>query len=226
MVAREIDIYYTEFENLGSVMTEHARHGNGILRVKTQRESVSTMLGLANPEKLSISFSFIDIREYPICIGDNPGGNKGTPLSIEWVHVSQVQIGLEEYEDARPERRSHSALAMGEIVRYDLLRRLGYSRMDIRIQTKPVNIERAQRKRTLATLNLAPLQELQQAISRKTLNVLTFGARKRNERRMMESFASLELKEREQDSDKSHKLEGRKRECEKTESFHETSSES
>jgi hypothetical protein len=210
MVAREPDIFIlTEVE-----MTEQACRG--ILRVKTQRESESTTLGLANPENLSISFSYIDIREYPICIGDNPGGRRGTPLSIEWKHFSEVQIGLEEYEDARPERRNHSALAMGETHRYDLLRRSGYSQKDIRIQTKPVNIERAQRKHTLATLNLAPLQELQQAISRKTLNALTFGARKRKERKMMESFASLELKGREHESDKMYELQGRKRESETT----------
>jgi hypothetical protein len=210
MVARETDIIFTEVESLGS-MTEQACRG--ILRVKTQRESVSTTLGLANPEQLSISFSYIDIREYPICIGDNPAGSRGTPLSIEWKHFSEVQIGLEEYEDARPERRDHCALAMGETHRYDLLRRSGYSPKDIRIQTKPVNIQRANRKHTLATLNLAWLQEIQQAISRKTLNVLTFGARKRKERRMMESFASPELKGREYESDKMY---GRKRESETT----------
>jgi hypothetical protein len=220
----ELTFIITEFENLGSIMPDQARRG--ILRVKTQRESVSKTLGLANPEKLSISFSFIDIREYPICIGDNPGGSRGTPLSIEWVHVSEVQIGLEEYEDARPERRNRSALAMGESVRYDLLRRSGYSLMDIRVGTKPVNIGRIQRKQTMATLNLAPLHELQQAISRKTLNILSFGARKRKERRMMESFASPELKERIEDSDKLHELTGRKREIERTEELLETSSES
>jgi hypothetical protein len=197
-------------------MTEQACRG--ILRVKTQRESVSTTLArLANPEQLSISFSYIDIREYPICIGDNPGGSRGTPLSIEWKHVSEVQIGLEEYEDARPERRNHSALAMGETYRYDLLRRSGYSQKDIRIQTKPVNMERAQRKHTLATLNLAPLHELKQAISRKTLSVLTFGARKRKERRMMESFASPMLKGREHESDNMYELKGRNRGSETTE---------
>jgi hypothetical protein len=211
MVARETDI----FMNLGG-MTEQARRG--ILSVKTQRESVSPTLVLpvANREKLSVRFSCIDIREYPICIGDNPGGRTGTPLSIEWEHVLEVQLGLEEYEESRPERRNHNALSMGETVRYDMLLRLGYSRLEIRTQTKPVNIERARRKHTAATLNLAPLQEFHQAISRKTLNALTFGARKRKERRMMESFASPELKGREPESDTMHELKGRKRESVKT----------
>jgi hypothetical protein len=194
MVAREPDIYIlTEVE-----MTEQACRG--ILKVKTQRESASTTFGLDNPENLSVSFSHIDIREYPICIGDNPGGRRGTPLSIEWNHFSEVQIGLDEYEDARPERRNHIALAMGETHRYDLLRRSGYSRQDIQIQTKPVNIERAQRRHTVATLHLEPLQKLQQSIFRKTLNVLSFGTRKSKERRMMEPFAPPELKGRKRES--------------------------
>lgn len=215
MVARETDIFISsEVEELGS-MTGEARRG--ILKVKTQRESESTSSLLANPQKSSVSFSCIDIREYPICIGDSPAGNTGTPLSIYWEHFSEVRIGLEEYEKARPDRRDHNALSMGETVRYELLLRIGYTRVEIRNRTKPVNIERAQRKHTLATLNLAGMQEVQQAISRKTLNILTFGARKRKERRMMESFVSPELKGGEHDSKKMHELKGRaRRECGKT----------
>jgi hypothetical protein len=200
MVAKGTDKFIlAEVEDLLDGMTDQVRRS--ILSVRTQRESESMKSGQSSHEKIT-SFSYIDIREYPMCIGDNPGGSVGTPLSIEWKHVSEVQIGLEEYEDSRPERRSHSALAMGETVRYEILRRSGYTRKDIQSQTKPVNIERAGRKRTLETLNLARLHEFREALSRKTLNVLSFGARKRKERMMMESFASPELKGRERESDK------------------------
>jgi hypothetical protein len=144
--------------------------------------------GLPTDEKLSLSFSSVDIREYPICIGDNPGGSGGTPLSIEWKHVSEVQLGLEEYENARPERREKNALRMGAHVRHEILRRADYSRNEISMQTKPVDIERVQRRRTVATLRYARLQELQETIFRRSINILTFGARKRKEREMMKSL--------------------------------------
>jgi hypothetical protein len=190
---------------------EHDRP-RGIIMVKTQRESVVSVIsseemaeaacqcrselrmkkeGLPTDEKLSLSFSSVDIREYPICIGDNPGGSGGTPLSIEWKHVSEVQIGLEEYENARPERRDQSTMRMGAHVREEILRRAGYSRMEIVMQTKPVDIERAHRRQTVTTLRYARWQELRETIFRSSMNILTLGARKRKEREMMKSFASL-----------------------------------
>jgi hypothetical protein len=210
MVTREPGLVcLTQADNLDGV-TEHLPHG--ILIVKTQRVSVSgtssedlakacqcrralrmQKKGLPTDEKLSLSFSCIDIREYPLCIGDNPGGKGGTPLSIEWTHVSEVRIGLEEYETSRSERRDHSSLWMKASIRDDILKRSGYSIKDIRIQTKPVNIDRAQRRRTLETLSYGWFQELQETISRKIMNILTFGARKRKEREMMKSFASLDV---------------------------------
>jgi hypothetical protein len=198
MVARETDIFIvTEVENLDG-MTEEARRG--ILRVKTQRESVSTVstkVGLASHDKLSISFSFIEIREYPICIGDNPAGLTGTPLSIEWKHFSEVQIELEEYEKERPARRNLSGLAMGEKVRHDMLRRIGYSIVDIRSGTKPVNIDRAQRRRTVENMKLDKLHEIRENLSRNTWNALTFGGRKRKEKKLMEVVNSIEFKGKE-----------------------------
>jgi hypothetical protein len=229
MVAKGTDKFIlaeVDIEDLIDGMTEQAHRG--ILSVRTQRESMSRKSGLTSHEK-TLSFSFIDIREYPMCIGDNPGGSVGTPLSIEWKHVSEVQIGLEEYEDSRPERRSHSALAMGETVRYEILRRSGYTRKDIQSGTKPVNIERAGRKRTLETLNLARLHEFRESLSRKTLNVLSFGARKRKERLLTGSFSSPELKGRERESDKKpgpKEIEGESNDTTETLNFRQNSLES
>jgi hypothetical protein len=198
MVARETD----KADNLVGGVTEHLPRG--ILIVKKcvsgipsddlakarqcRRALRMKTLGLPSDEKLSLKFSQIDIREYPICIGDNPGGSSGTPLSIEWKHVSEVKIGVEEYESSRPAPRDHGSLWMKASIRDDILKRIGYSIKDIRTGTKPVNIERARRKSTVTTLGLGRLHELQEKISRKSMNILSFGARKRKERELMKSF--------------------------------------
>ena len=74
---------------------------------------------LANTQitkKKTVSFSTVEFREYPICVGDNPGALLGIPVSIDWGYnedeTSNTFLDIDEYEAARPERRSKDELIM------------------------------------------------------------------------------------------------------------------
>jgi len=178
---RSILVVRTHHENVSvdsKCAFAEARHCQRVLR--KQR------LGLLSDENVSVSFSSIEIRDYPICVGDNPGGTSGTPISIEWKHSSQGSIGLEEYEKTRPQRRCRSGLVMPALAREERLRSMGYSSNELRTLTRPVNIDRRNRRRTLETLQLSSLHEFNEKIARKTLNFLSFGAKKRQEKKLLD----------------------------------------
>ena len=72
----------------------------------------------------SVSFSTIEIREYPRTLGDHPAVTGGAPpLSIEWDHVHQWILQLDEYEAAStgPSRCS-SELQLPASVRWEIVR--------------------------------------------------------------------------------------------------------
>lgn len=98
------------------------------------------------------SFSTLEIREYPITLGDNPGGARGPPVSLDWKHdEDQTQvIPLETYEDMRSPRRSRSDLHMAEnLRRWRLLREKGYSLRELERASKAAEAVRKQRKNSL-----------------------------------------------------------------------------
>jgi len=106
-----------------------------------------------------LRFSTCTIREYPRILGDNVTV-LGPPISISWEHDEEKVFELEEYEEAcKDTRRTQAELKIPSKHRDEMLTKSGYSRNDIQRAVKKSNIARAQRKRTVETLNLQPLQE-------------------------------------------------------------------
>lgn len=146
------------------------------------------------PEDFSVRFADLTIRDYPIILGDNPGGISGPPLSIAWKHTGEITIDLDEYESGRPRRRDHVEMAIPESERLGLLKRVGYSKTEIVEGTRPVNIIRSQRARSREALALQPVSELMEKISRKAKNAVTLGAKKRSERKFLRRCSASEVK--------------------------------
>ncbi len=48
-----------------------------------------------------VQFSTIEIREYPITLGDNPGGRSGPPISLGWDYSISSKMNLDTYESRR-----------------------------------------------------------------------------------------------------------------------------
>jgi hypothetical protein len=146
-----------------------------------------------NTHSRKISFSTIEVREYPIIPGANPASFAGVPVTIGWTPVEAATLTVEEYESNKPEARTMVELRMPPCYRDDLLRRLGFSRSEILSSLKTANIVRNQRRRTSETMQLARTQEALEKVKRATLNATVLRGKKSQERKLLQRFSSTSL---------------------------------
>jgi len=101
-----------------------------------------------------VRFLNVTISEHPIIVGDNPGGNKGPPVTIAWESVKLATVDIDQFEKARQdERRDFNELKMPPTKRRSMLLDLGFTPKEINQGLKAANITRAQRRHTIAKLN-------------------------------------------------------------------------
>lgn len=103
------------------------------------------------PIKPSTSFSTLEIREYPITLGDNPGGAHGPPISLDWKHNKRLTrvIALEDYEEKRSQRRSRQEMHMAGDIRMWRLRENGNSIKEISKASSAADSVRRQRRKSI-----------------------------------------------------------------------------
>jgi hypothetical protein len=104
--------------------------------------------------KLNVSFANVRIKEYAICLGDNPGGRGGPPISLSWitVHPHELIHSLDDYEKSHDARRRGISLILPPEHRIKVLRDLGFTDIQIKAVTKKTATIRAQRRDTYAAL--------------------------------------------------------------------------
>jgi len=97
------------------------------------------------------SFSTLEIREYNVTIGDNPGGSHGPPISLDWDYSTEMKICIDKYEKIRPPRRTRSQMYMtGSIRMWTLMKDLGYSMREIKEAAKDAELVRKKRQKSLS----------------------------------------------------------------------------
>lgn len=98
------------------------------------------------------SFGTLEIREYPITLGDNPGGVQGPPVSLDWKHNEKRTkvIPLDAYEDTRAPRRDRREMYMADnLRRWRLLRENGYTMDELNRACSAAENVRRQRRKSL-----------------------------------------------------------------------------
>lgn len=61
----------------------------------------------------SVSFDTIDIKEFPMTLGDHPSAATGPPVTLDWEKVARERcIALDEYEASRSPRRNRKQLKL------------------------------------------------------------------------------------------------------------------
>ena len=116
--------------------------------VKNENGSSSKNIDQSNEDK-SVHFSSVDVRDYSICLGDNPSVSRGAPISLDWGYDKEQTYGIESYECRRSEaRRNEEELKIPSLQRIQLLKGLGYSRGEINEQTKKTEQDKQRRFRT------------------------------------------------------------------------------
>lgn len=136
-----------------------------------------------------VRFAKVEIREYPITLGDNPGGIRGPPLSIAWESFRTIKLTVVRYERVRtPKRRQLTELRTTPKYRVDLLRSLGVPIVDMYNAAQETERVRVNRHWTYETLGRMERQERMEEIRRTLRNLLTLGSYKRRERKFLEQY--------------------------------------
>lgn len=93
-----------------------------------------------------VRFSSVAVRDYSVCLGDNPSVSRGTPISLDWDHDDELTYDINIYESERSQKRRTSYdLKIPSLQRIQLLKELGYSRGEINEQMKKTNLDKQRR---------------------------------------------------------------------------------
>ena len=60
----------------------------------------------------TVSFSTLEVREFPLVLGVNPSTLRGPPVEIDWNPQSCNVVDLEVFESQRSPRRTEAQLLM------------------------------------------------------------------------------------------------------------------
>eukprot|EP00536_Pseudo-nitzschia_multiseries_P003746 jgi/Psemu1/284633/fgenesh1_pg.59_\ len=136
-----------------------------------------------------VSFDTVTIQEYCIEPGDNPGGNKGCPITVGWEPISAMTFDFDVYENVRSENRRRSTeLPLVAAHRENILMKLGHTKAAINAGTKAANHVRRNRYQTIARLRSSKSQEVMEKVRGKFHNFLTCGEKKRREQKLLAPY--------------------------------------
>ncbi|CAJ1930915.1 unnamed protein product [Cylindrotheca closterium] len=155
-----------------------------------ESKTTDETMGNSSEKKTAVSFSNIQIREYPIIVGDNPAIMTGTPITIDWEHVEEFDCSIDDYEQAKPKPRNMLELRLPARNRDEILKSQGFSLKDRQVGKKAANTTRRQRRRTSETMNLSIVQESIEKAKRAALNATIYRSRKQKEREFLKEFIS------------------------------------
>lgn len=72
----------------------------------------------------SVSFDKVDIKEFPMTLGDHPSAASGPPVALDWEKIERERLlDLNEYEASRSPRRSRKQLKLSLRDRKGILQR-------------------------------------------------------------------------------------------------------
>ena len=74
-----------------------------------------------------VAFGELEIREYALCLGDNPSCSSGAPVTLEWEPQAEYQRNLQFYEYTRQSERRSKCPKMSVQKRAQLLLASGYT---------------------------------------------------------------------------------------------------
>lgn len=110
--------------------------------------------------KKTVSFSTVEIRDYPIILGDNPAVSHGPAVTIDWKPISTVLKTVEMHEATVIVHRRPVQMAIPLVIREFMLRDIGYTSKELLEATRNINRIKAKRAATVRRLQMARLEEV------------------------------------------------------------------
>lgn len=123
----------------------------------------------------SVAFDQVIIREYERVLGDNPSVTCGPPLSIGWRYSPiPLQMSIDDYEDGKGFPRTSAEFLVPKSVREVMLKEHAeVSRRKMVDAVRTIQKEKAQRRRTVVNLSMAPTEECIEGVKRKVKSIVS-----------------------------------------------------
>lgn len=102
-----------------------------------------------NHEMKEVCFASVQVREYPVVLGDNPSCTSGPPITLAWDHDADAIISctIDEWENERRDyRRSRQEIHVPASVRREWLLDAGYSASQLQESVETLQKERQLRR--------------------------------------------------------------------------------
>lgn len=176
------------------------------LECRLERKSTSSST-CTNSSRKSVRFSNVQIREYPLTIGDNPSCELGVPISIDWWPVAEHTTSVNDHQEAvvgrRPHNKTEDELRLPAQFRDIMVREAGFSSEQMRRAVHRVNVQKMERR---ATVDGIPQQSVEEAIERALRglwNATVNRGGKQKEREMIQQWLKQDALQRQQKVNKS-----------------------
>lgn len=93
-----------------------------------QEESSEKVKSTPQHKARNVSFSEIHIREYDVCVGDNPSCSIGPPISLDWTYRNTTVISVDDHEANRPDVKVKlKDMFIPSFMRYAIFKKQGYT---------------------------------------------------------------------------------------------------
>jgi len=102
--------------------------------------------------KRHVHFSEIEIRNYPMILGDNPSVSYGPPVCLAWKYDSVDRVSVDFYENNRGKRRTLFQMNLNYHSRMQILEKGEYTKEDIKEVRKCVTRTKIKREITKSFL--------------------------------------------------------------------------
>mmetsp|Transcript_65347 Transcript_65347/g.73169 ORF Transcript_65347/g.73169 Transcript_65347/m.73169 type:complete len:217 (-) Transcript_65347:726-1376(-) len=110
-----------------------------------ETETIKLMKKKKNKNK--VRFSTVHIREYNVCLGDNPSVSQGPPISLDWYYDNETWYDIDDHEKQK-QGRGGAPCCVPPKERLNLLKQIGYSQKELTEAIRRVEKSKKQHFRT------------------------------------------------------------------------------
>ena len=167
----EIDLDYATLPRLPACKPLHL---DSLEEVNVSVNTVaSTAVGTSNNKSSHVSFENVEIRRYPMILGDNPSCRCGCPVSLGWEYEEIPTISVDDYEDYRikhrPRRQGKQLyqLILNYYQRQDIFGRMGLDPIELKQRGREMLKIQRQRKHTAIMSPLFKVEDVARSAGRK-----------------------------------------------------------
>lgn len=156
--------------------TDHSNKEISVCEAETEAKA-KVIVEVPHKHRRSVSFSFLQVREYARTVGDHPGvgQSSGPPISLDWNMVREKSYPVDFYEKHRLPRRDKEQYRLSSSLRRKLLKDdWGCTVGDLMEAERIANKVTIQRQMTFALLPWADFEEVYQSLKRKIARLNPF----------------------------------------------------